>query len=134
MSFICDISSWDFLSFFGGSAAANPNPPAVPTKPKRARKPKQQSAKSVTSNRAKTKRDKAKQAKANTRARTQRAAAVASKRQSKATIECTTTTQSVPESVPKRTEPIHLTVATPRPGALTKSDVLLGLRRNVHSK
>ena len=107
MSFICDISSWDFLSFFGGSAAANPNPPAEPTKPKRARKPKQNKggAKGVTAKRAKTKREAAKRTKVNTRDQTQRDAVVASKRQS-------------------------YTVASPRLGALTKTDLELGLLRN----
>ena len=69
--------------------------------------------KSVKRKRGSTEKDK--RAKANTRAQTQRAAAVASKLHPTATIECTTTTHSVPESVPKNTpaEPTQYPVAPP---------------------
>ena len=72
--------------------------------------------KSVKRKRGSTEKDK--RAKANTRAQTQRAAAVASKLHPTATIECTTTTHSVPESVPKNTpaEPTQYPVAPPNPG------------------
>ena len=123
MPFTFGISSWDLLSFFGGSA--NPNPPALPTKLKRVRKPKQnkEGAKGVTAKRAKTKREAAKRTEVNTRAQTQRDAVVASKRQSK-------TTQSFPET----TKPTQYTVASPRLGALTKTDLELGLLRNTTSQ